>query len=103
MQWLEVPAWKVYFLENRKSRVRPPAGIQVSKKQIVTSSLTYKDLILWGASVTERPQTTRARISNPVSGGQCHLIHHTILTLLAQFSIYVYTDGLNPRSMFIGS
>ena len=30
-----------------------PWCIQVSKKQIVTSSLTCKDLILWGASVTE--------------------------------------------------
>ena len=43
--------------------------------------------VLWGASVTERwrarPQTTRARISNPVSGGQCHLIH---LTILRRFS-----------------
>ena len=29
------------------------------------------------------PQTTRARISNPVSGGQCHLIH---LTILMKFS-----------------
>ena len=26
-----------------------------------------------------RSQTARARISNPVSGGQCHLIHRTIL------------------------
>ena len=39
--------------------------------------------VLWIASVTDRwcarPQTARARILNPVSGGQCHLIHHTIL------------------------
>ena len=41
-------------LENRRARVRPPTGIQVSKKQIVTSSLTCKDLILWGASVTQK-------------------------------------------------
>ena len=26
-----------------------------------------------------RPQTARDRISNPVSGGQCHLIYFTIL------------------------
>ena len=39
--------------QNRKFRVRPPAGIQVSNKQNVTSSLTWKDLMLWGASVTE--------------------------------------------------
>ena len=30
-----------------------------------------------------RPQTARARISNPVSGGQCHLIH---LIILRRFS-----------------
>ena len=56
------------------------SGLQVS------SLLTHEDSILWGASVTERlcsrPQMARARISNPpVSGGQCHLIHLTILSL----------------------
>ena len=30
-----------------------------------------------------RPQTARARISSPVSGGQCHLNH---LTILMRFS-----------------
>ena len=42
---------------------------------------------LWEASMTEmqraRPQTDRARNSNLVSGGQCLLIH---LTILARFS-----------------
>ena len=33
--------------------------------------------------VTCSPQTARARISNPVSGGQCHLIH---LIILRRFS-----------------
>ena len=59
------------------------SGLQVSKKQNGFFPLTCKDLILWGTSVTERqrarPQTARARISNPVSGGQCHIIHLTIL------------------------
>ena len=57
------------------------SGIQVSKKQSASSSLTCKYLILCGTSVTEdraRPQTNGAQISNPVSGGQCHLIHLTI-------------------------
>ena len=40
-----------------------------------------------------RPQTARARISHPVSGGQCHLIH---LTILDQFSLHVHKGGLNP-------
>ena len=61
--------------------------LQPSKKQNVSSPLTREDSILWGASVTERSrarhQTTRARISNPVSGGQCHLLH---LTILRRFS-----------------
>ena len=26
-----------------------------------------------------RPETAKARISNPVSGGQCHLVHLTFL------------------------
>ena len=32
----------------------PRSGIQVSKNQNVSSPLTRKDIILWGASVTER-------------------------------------------------
>ena len=62
----------------------PHSGLQVSKKQNVSSLLTRKNLLLWGASVTERKcarhQTASwARISNAVCGGQCHLIHFTIL------------------------
>ena len=79
VQWLKVPAWKV---GNRGYEPHP--GLQVSKKPIFSSPLTRKDSILWGASVTERwgarSQTARARISNPVSGGQCHL------TILMMFS-----------------
>ena len=52
-------------------------------KQNVSSPLTRKNSILWGASATDRerslPQTTRARISNHVSGAQCHIIHIIIL------------------------
>ena len=48
--------------------------------------LPYHSVLL-GASVTERwrarPQTARARISNPVSGGHCHLTH---LIILRRFS-----------------
>ena len=40
-----------------------------------------------------RPQTTRARISNPVSGRQCHLIHLTILRRLSWPSL-TYTVQL---------
>ena len=41
---------------------------RISQKQNVSSPLTREDLILWGASVTERgrarPRTARARLSN---------------------------------------
>ena len=46
----------------------------------------------------DRPQIARARISNPVSGGQCHLIHLSQEVLLAQFSLYVHKGGLKPHS-----
>ena len=75
MQWLKLPVCKDRGFE-------PRSGLHVSKKHNVFSALTRIDSILWGASVTERwrarPQTAMARISNPVSGGQCHLIHLTI-------------------------
>ena len=48
-----------------------------------------------------RPQTARDRISNPVSGGQCHASHpshHLQEVLLAQFSLYVHEGGLKPHS-----
>ena len=48
-----------------------------------------------------RPQTARARISNPVSGGQCHSSqssHHPQEVLLGQFSPYVRKGGLKPAS-----
>ena len=46
-------------------------------------------------------ETLRARISNPVSGGQCHSpqsSHHPQEVLLAQFSLYVHKGGLKPDS-----
>ena len=73
---VKLPAWKI------GDRGLEPHSGQVSKRQNVSSPLTHNDSILWGTSVTERwrarPQTARARISNPVSGGQCHLIPLTI-------------------------
>ena len=41
-----------------------------------------------------RPQTARARISSPVSRGQCPS-HQPQEVLLAQFNLYVYKDDLN--------
>ena len=74
-------------LGSRRSRVCAPLWPSSFKETNVSCPLTRKDSILWGASVTERqrarPQTARARISNQVSGGQCHLIH---LTIFKRFS-----------------
>ena len=91
VQWLKLPAWKV-----KDRRFEP---------QNVSSQLTRKYSILWGASVTERwrarSRTASARILNPLSGGQCHLIHLTILRrFLARFSLYVHKGGLKPHSFF---
>ena len=44
----------------------------ISKKQTISVLSIRKDLALWEASVTEKyPQTVSARMSNPMSGGQC--------------------------------
>ena len=44
-----------------------------------------------------------SKFLNPVSGGQCHLIHLTNLMrpTLAQFSLYVRKGGLNPTETLI--
>ena len=91
MQWLKLSAWKV-----RDRGLKPD-------KQNVSSTLTRKDSILWGASMTERlsarPKTVRSQILNPVYGGQCHLI-----TTLRRFSWpslpynYVHKSSLKPHS-----
>ena len=91
VQGLKLPPWKV-----GDRGFEPHSGLQVSKNQNVYSRLTLKDSILWGASVTEslraRPQIAWARMSNPVSGGQCYLIH---LIILRRFSLpssaYMFT------------
>ena len=46
---LKLPAGKV-----GDRGFEPHSGLQISKKQNVSSPLTRKDSILWGASVTER-------------------------------------------------
>ena len=91
MQLLKLPVWEV---GNRG--FEPHSGLQVSKKQIVSSPLTHKDSILLRAFVTEmqraRQQTARALILNPVFVGQCRLIHLTIIGRLSWPSLaYVST------------
>ena len=56
------------------------------KKHVVSSPRSCKYSVSWGASVTERwsvrPQTTIVRILSHICGGECHLIHPTILRSL---------------------
>ena len=49
VQCLKLPAWRV---GNRG--LEPHSCLQVAEKQKVSSLLTRNDLVLWGASVTER-------------------------------------------------
>ena len=82
VQWSNLPAWKVGY-----HGLEPRSSIQVSNKQDMSSPLTRNlDSLLWEASVIERwrarYQTAKARISNPVSGGQCHFIHLIIPYIL---------------------
>ena len=49
VQWLKLPAWKV-----GDRGFEPHSGLQVLKKQNVSSPLTRNDSILWETSVTER-------------------------------------------------
>ena len=78
---------KAVFLESQRSRVRTSLWHSSFKEKNVSSPLTRKDSILWGASVTKRwrarPQTARAQILNSVSGGQWHVIN---LTIFRRFS-----------------
>ena len=48
VKWLKLPAWKV-----GDRGFKPHSTFQISKKQSVSSTLTRKNAILWGASVTE--------------------------------------------------
>ena len=96
VQWVKMTVWKV---EDRGFELH--SGLQLSKKQNVSSSLTREDLLLLGASMTERyrarPQTVRARFSNPVSGGQFNLIHLTILRSFSWHRLaHIYTIAQNP-------
>ena len=50
-----------------------------------------------------RPQTARARISNPVSGGQCHLNYLTILRRFSWPSLaYMCTKVADSFHFFYG-
>ena len=81
LHWLPVKSrihFKICTITFRTLKDNQPAYL---------ADLLVLPVSIVGASVTEkwraRPQTARARISYPVSGGQCHLNH---LTILRRFS-----------------
>ena len=89
-----------------ESRVRTTLWLSSFKEtKDVSSPLTRKDSILWVASVTEKwsvqPQTARARILNPVSEGQCHLLHLTILRRFSWLNLAYMCAQRWPKSPFI--
>ena len=69
VQWFN----KVACFESQISGFEPHSDLQGLKKQNVSYPLTRKDSMMWRASMS-----ARARISNPVSQGQCHFIYLSI-------------------------
>ena len=99
VKWLKLPAWKV-----GDRGFEPLSGLQVSKKQTVSSPLTREDLKycaeLWwpkGSVFGRRPTGLEFPIlcMRAVSS---HSSHHPQEVLLAQFSLYVHNGGLKPHS-----
>ena len=74
VQWLKLPAWKV-----GDSGFELRSGIQVSKKQNVSSLLTRENSILWRVSVTEKGSNFEPRVWRTVSS-------HLSLTILSRYS-----------------
>ena len=81
LQWLKLPAWKA-----GDRGFDPHSGLQVSKKQNVSSPLIRKDSILWGTYVAE------SCVWRAVSSRSSH---H-----LQDFLMYVHKGGLKPHSFY---
>ena len=105
VQWLKLPAWKV---GDRGFERR--SGIQVSKKQNVSSLLSHKYSILWGASekCREVSSSTLNRQGSNFKSCTCiwravssHSSHHPQEVLLAKFSIYVHKGGIQFHSFYL--
>ena len=100
MQLLKLPAWKV-----GDRGFDPHSDMQVAKKQNVSSPLTRKYSIFrenlrdreLACSASDRQGSN----SNPVSGGQCHLIHLTILRRFFQPSLANICAQRWPTTQFI--
>ena len=75
-------------LKSQRSRARPPLWYSSCKETNVSSPIIRNYSVLWGASVTERyrarPQSANARLGEScLSGGQCYIIHVTIVRRLS--------------------
>ena len=101
MQWLKLPARKV-----RHRGFKPHSGLQVSRKQNVSSPLTRKKIQYCG-------EPPRREVACSASGRQgayfefcvwravsSHSSHHPEEVLQALFSLYVHNCGLKPHSYY---
>ena len=91
-------------LESRRSRFRPPALVLAFKFQ------RSKMFSVWRAVLSCLLGKSEIAVSPPVlafkfqkcflSGGQCYLIHQTILRRFptTKFSLYVHKGGLKPHT-----
>ena len=98
MQWLKLPAWKV-----GDRGFEPHSGLQISKKQSVSSLLTSKNSLFWGnfrdrevaCSASDRQGSNfESWVWRTVSS---HSFHYSQEVLLAYFSPYVHKGGLKPH------
>ena len=101
LQWSKLPTWKV-----GDCGFKPHSGLQVSKKENVSSLPTRKDPILLG-SLRDREvacPTRDRRCSNFEScvlrAVSSHSSHYPQEALPAQFSLYVHKGGLNLIHFF---
>ena len=100
VQWLKLPAWKV---DDRG--LEPHSGLQVLKKQNVSSALTPKKINIVG-SLRDRELACSASDRQGSNFKSCvwramssHSSHDPQEVLQAQFSLYVYKGG--PKTPFI--
>ena len=97
MDWLKLPAWKV-----RDRGFEPRSGIQVSKKEIVSSLLTRKDSIVWVEVASSTSDHQGSSFESCVwRAVASHSSHHPQEFLLVRFSLYVHKSGPKPHSFHI--
>ena len=81
VQLLKQPTWKIGYRE-----FDPRSGVQVSKKQNVSSLLTRKYLFLWGASLTE---SNSERVLRPPGSNLLRKFEHVEGVLLITIKVEI--------------